>query len=914
MIVRILVASLAIAATAQNTFSSIRSSSLTSTATVSDTLLPTTTTAQETQSASVVPTKYPDYYRPAPNADTYWAPYLLNKTANAFVGYQVTAIDGKDPVLFKNMPADTVDSRESPTAASTTPASSGAEHQFGGSMDSFGGWRMASQFRNILHHLLRELLSAVVASGSGISQPWYSDRYHHGKDSEFESDDWIPNGEKPNRIHAAMKRMGHPANMFMPFPAETKESLNQMRERADREGSRLADAYKAKQSFMLGSTSGDLIAAKNVSTDKFLSFEMTDDPTVGLFVLTIFAPSLSSHGGTLQVAIKAMTEFLAAGFNALKKAGATKLLIDYFNGETDTEMYDIILNDSTKALAKTGLFNQTISDGDTGSNAKTRTRGGVTGQNSAIFSSGCPSTFNLPGSSPFPLEDIAIVSDGFCGSACAMFVKNLNDNWGVRTYVYGGSDGKPFAATSFNGGFVASFQKMASIDSTGLGRDALSHEERAVMPIPISFPTSGSLIMTEGYTLNGPGGENVPAEWLYAGVINLFKDAPTTIKGGQVPKVPYKATFMGYVDHHWSVFAGGAIVRRHLKRKKESERKVPKYKIEKLGSEFIESMKETHQKIHPGIPREGEGIANSTSYGVRQMNGGQPYYPGMAPGQQPMQQRGVVQPGMTNLGTQGMQYCYQPAGMTMQQPQQTMMMQQQPAVGMMTMQQPQQTMLVHQNGIIYQVPVQAGGVMYQPTGTMMAPMQMQQQATIFPKTVLSANNQVTSTAIPQSSTYTQPLSQPNPSTKQSRSESKTSNSYKAQLQQIQGQTQQSSIQKPYRDNQLQSTRSTSYNDKRKQQQATPHAQKSSSTLSPLARQTLESTTNNSRSPSGSEFCYKPPGSSAYQNIGTGSYPGGDRESYSQPAKDYGSSSRGRDEPIQKAPDALKPPTWTTSMR
>ncbi|KAF8950951.1 hypothetical protein BGZ46_004229, partial [Entomortierella lignicola] len=55
---------------------------------------------------------------------------------------------------------------------------------------------------------------------------------------------------------------------------------------------------------------------------------------------------------------------------------------------------------------------------------------------------------------PWTAKDMAIVSNGFCGSACTMVVARFNIAHGVKTYAVGGIKNRPLSYMSFPGGVV----------------------------------------------------------------------------------------------------------------------------------------------------------------------------------------------------------------------------------------------------------------------------------------------------------------------------------------------------------------------------------------------------------------------------------------------------------------------------
>lgn len=86
------------------------------------------------------------------------------------------------------------------------------------------------------------------------------------------------------------------------------------------------------------------------------------------------------------------------------------------------------------------------------------TRGGKTSRYSQRFIDDCRDEFGLLPKNTEPLfkpENIAIVTNGICGSTCALFSNVLKNEFKVKTFATGGvDDNKPMAFNSFNGGEV----------------------------------------------------------------------------------------------------------------------------------------------------------------------------------------------------------------------------------------------------------------------------------------------------------------------------------------------------------------------------------------------------------------------------------------------------------------------------
>ncbi|KAJ3082901.1 hypothetical protein HK102_001391, partial [Quaeritorhiza haematococci] len=71
----------------------------------------------------------------------------------------------------------------------------------------------------------------------------------------------------------------------------------------------------------------------------------------------------------------------------------------------------------------------------------------------------CDFLYNLLPNNTEPIfapSDIAIVSNGYCGSTCALFTTLLHELYGVRQFATGGFPNQPMSFSSFPGGQVYS--------------------------------------------------------------------------------------------------------------------------------------------------------------------------------------------------------------------------------------------------------------------------------------------------------------------------------------------------------------------------------------------------------------------------------------------------------------------------
>ena len=165
------------------------------------------------------------------------------------------------------------------------------------------------------------------------------------------------------------------------------------------------------------------------------------------------------------------------------------------------------------------------------------TRGGVAGTYSNVFTDGTCTDFKNAVVDPKQIPqlkkgwapaNIAIVSNGLCGSTCAAFVRYviflyswslnswnpplfniysvLRDQFQVKTFTYGGSSGKSYTPTSFEGGVVAHYSEL-------LSNTKMTDKPQPGGPVELTLPVDASIPIWEGYS---PSSQypNVPAEWV----------------------------------------------------------------------------------------------------------------------------------------------------------------------------------------------------------------------------------------------------------------------------------------------------------------------------------------------------------------------------------------------------------------
>ncbi|KAF9110792.1 hypothetical protein BGX27_005881 [Mortierella sp. AM989] len=104
---------------------------------------------------------------------------------------------------------------------------------------------------------------------------------------------------------------------------------------------------------------------------------------------------------------------------------------------------------------------------------------------------------------PWKPKDMAIVTNGFCGSACTMIATRFNINHKVKTYAVGGIHKRPLSYFSFPGGFVMDNESIVSdIKKIGYkGKNA-----------PSNFVTKSSASVAVG-EIYGTENSTIPLEY-----------------------------------------------------------------------------------------------------------------------------------------------------------------------------------------------------------------------------------------------------------------------------------------------------------------------------------------------------------------------------------------------------------------
>ncbi|KAJ3101254.1 hypothetical protein HDU97_001551 [Phlyctochytrium planicorne] len=285
--------------------------------------------------------------------------------------------------------------------------------------------------------------------------------------------------------------------------------------------------FKSKQS-----TSGFNIN-RPVSKDPNNAFYLLSDKKTGVWVLSTFSPT-----GNLRDIYDSWVANVTSGLIGLQELGATKLIVEvsgngggyvcasraftnYLMDGTQTAIYNFRVTDTIKALWKTSFYGRNLANlnpypsGTSIQKTKTQTRAGKESVFSGYFTTDCGAgslTADFPKlPRAFAAADLAFVSNGNCGSACAIMLRALRDQWSIRTYVYSGITKTPYTPSSFEGGTITTLSKLTS---PTLSTAALTSAELALLPTNFSSPITFQLSVNQAFSPNGQGGTDLPAEWV----------------------------------------------------------------------------------------------------------------------------------------------------------------------------------------------------------------------------------------------------------------------------------------------------------------------------------------------------------------------------------------------------------------
>ncbi|KAG0310680.1 hypothetical protein BGZ99_000213 [Dissophora globulifera] len=234
----------------------------------------------------------------------------------------------------------------------------------------------------------------------------------------------------------------------------------------------------------------------------YASFHLLSDGVTGVFRLGTESPDKSQPVQERGNGVKAgkdggsdypsFYENIDEGFAALENAGAEKLIIDLQNNAggiicwgryvlqtlfpatvASPYIYSLLASPLAQALAKaTFQYDEDVEspyeglvDPQTGEEV-TSESWIVPGQKlpgrEGLFSSQvtdrhCPAVEDIKQSAdeaPFRAKDIVLLTNGYCGSTCAVLALQLHERYGVRTVAIGGEHGQSMMFSSFPGGAV----------------------------------------------------------------------------------------------------------------------------------------------------------------------------------------------------------------------------------------------------------------------------------------------------------------------------------------------------------------------------------------------------------------------------------------------------------------------------
>ncbi|KAJ3327631.1 hypothetical protein HDU76_011411 [Blyttiomyces sp. JEL0837] len=244
---------------------------------------------------------------------------------------------------------------------------------------------------------------------------------------------------------------------------------------------------------------------------------------------------------------------MAAGLAALEEAGVNNLILELssngggdivlgyvvaeylFNG-TNPLPYDARLDEPAKLalsyMPMRDLYNLVVYQGSKNltEDPDYLTRNGVTTPHTRKFTFDCDPMRQdvqktLPGlKKGWSKDNVFILSNGLCGSTCAVFSRVLRDQLGVRSITYGGGHTNhksgislPFQPSAFEGGMVSPFESLYSMVELAITNSTLLSDHKdafTILPWDLPLAAGGSCALFEIYSPKGDGGLEVPAEWV----------------------------------------------------------------------------------------------------------------------------------------------------------------------------------------------------------------------------------------------------------------------------------------------------------------------------------------------------------------------------------------------------------------
>jgi hypothetical protein len=283
--------------------------------------------------------------------------------------------------------------------------------------------------------------------------------------------------------------------------------------------------------------------SKELYRGSYASFHMLSDDITAVFRLGTESPNKQ---------VNYMAGFyknIDNGFAAMEAAGAKRLIIDLQNNSggiicwgryvlqtlfpstvDSPYIYSLRASPLAQALAKaTFLYDQDTNSpyeglvdpatGDEVSNDSWMNPGNQLHGRDGVFSKKvtdrfCGAVDDIKGSDDdalFEAEDILILTNGYCGSTCAVLALQLHERYGVRTVAVGGHHGQSMAFTSFPGGAVQAnntlwVQRIQKVFNS-MPIHSQTSELRSLVPKPL--PANGQLAFTFRQVMSASDEEQV---------------------------------------------------------------------------------------------------------------------------------------------------------------------------------------------------------------------------------------------------------------------------------------------------------------------------------------------------------------------------------------------------------------------
>lgn len=302
------------------------------------------------------------------------------------------------------------------------------------------------------------------------------------------------------------------------------------------------DSIQSVKKFVLDSASADDFSpakahlhggrakSRELFRGPYASFHLLSDGSTAVFRLGTESPDNRDAGRNT------FYSNIDDGFAAMEAAGATKLIIDLQNNSggiicwgryvlqtlfphtVDAPyIYSLRASPLAQALAKaTFASDQDIEspymglvDPDTGNeldDASWMVPGTTLPGREGYFSNQvtdryCAAVEEIKGSSdetPFKAENMVILTNGFCGSTCAVLALQLHERYGVRSVAIGGHHGESMAFTSFPGGAVQANNTLwaSRIQQVFDTLPESTHTDRLRKLLPQQLPANGQLAFT----------------------------------------------------------------------------------------------------------------------------------------------------------------------------------------------------------------------------------------------------------------------------------------------------------------------------------------------------------------------------------------------------------------------------------